>query len=118
MKPKLKGVRFRAAIGEDLRYRGRKDIRVKPVGGGTPCSMEFHVTNSTEPLASAMAVVKAGHRMILDQGGSYVENELSKERVKLFEVGGAFAFETEPGHGARSASFVLRGRDDLRESSG
>ncbi len=69
MKPKLKSVRFRAANGEHLRYRGRKDIHLKPAGGGTACKVEFHVTDSTKPLASAMAVVKAGNRVILDQGG-------------------------------------------------
>ena len=36
MKPKLKGVRFRAASGKDLHYHGRKDILLKPARGGTP----------------------------------------------------------------------------------
>ncbi len=106
MKPKLKGARFLAAGGEDLHYRGRKDIRFKPVGGEAPCSMEYHVTNSAKPMASAMAVVKADNRVILDQGGSYVEDKLTKERIKLSDVGGAFVFEIEPGHGARSARFA------------
>ena len=75
MKPKFKGAKFRAANGEDMHYHGRKDTEFKPVGGGTPCSLEFHVTNATKPLASAMAVVKAGNRVILDKGG-----ELHRER--------------------------------------
>ncbi len=34
MKPKLKGVRFRAPSGEDLRYRGSKDICLAQAGRG------------------------------------------------------------------------------------
>ncbi len=79
-----------------MRYHGRKDIKFKPAGGGTPCSVEFHVTNSTKPLASAMAVVKAGNKVVLDPEGSYVENKLTKERDKLIEVGGTFVFDIEP----------------------
>ena len=96
MKPKQKGVRFRAASGDDLHYHGRKDIKFGPIGCRTPCSMEFHVTNSTKPLASAMAVVKAGNRVVLDQGGSYIENKLTKEKIGLKECGGTFMFEVEP----------------------
>ncbi len=106
MKPKLKGVRFRAANGEDLRYRGSKDIQFRPGGGGATCSMEFRVTNSTKSLASAMAVVKSVNRVILDQRGSYIENKLTKERIELLELGGAFVFDIEPGHGARNAGFA------------
>ena len=94
MKPKLKGVKFRAANGEDMHYHGRKDIEFKPVGGGTPCSMEFHVTNATKPLASAMAVVKAGNRVILDKGGCYIENKKTMfdiEPAQGFTLGADFA---------------------------
>ncbi len=71
-----------------------------------PCSLEFRVTNSTKPLASSMAVVQAGNRVILDQGGGHIGNRLAKERSELLEVGCAFALEVELGHGARSAGFA------------
>ena len=77
--------------------------------------MEFRVTNSTKPLASAMAVVKAGNRVILDQGGSYIENKLTKEGIKLIEVGGTFVFDIEPSRPCEPR--VLRGGDDLHEPS-
>lgn len=100
MKPKLPGVKFRAANGEELEYFGRKDIGFCPVDGkekGNKCSMEFHVTNATKPLASAMAVVKAGNRVVLSQevGGSYIENVTSGKRIRLKESGGTFVFEVE-----------------------
>ena len=68
------------------------------------------MTNATKPLASAMAVVKAGNRVILDKGGSYIENKITKERIELIEVGGTFVFDIEPAQGfARDADFARRG---------
>ena len=67
------------------------------------------MTNSTKPLASAMAVVKAGRRVALDPEGSYIENKLTKERIKLIEVGGTFVFDAEPDQAMRAAGFARRG---------
>ena len=57
--------------------------------------MEFHVTNATKPLASAMAVVNAGKKVVLSHevGGSCTEN------IKLKESGGTFVFEVEAASG-------------------
>ena len=43
-----------------------------------------------------MAVVKAGNKVVLDPEGSYIENKLTKERIKLIEVGDTFVFDIEP----------------------
>ena len=100
MKPKQPGVKFRAANGDELEYFGRKDIGFCPLDGNGKCgkcSMEFHVTNATKPLASAMAVVKAGNKVVLshEMGGSYIENIATGKRIKLKESGGTFVFEVE-----------------------
>ncbi len=68
--------------------------------------MEFHVTNSTKSFASAMAVVKVGNRFVLDPDGSYIENKLTKERIKLIDVGGTFVFDIEPDQAKRAAGFA------------
>jgi hypothetical protein len=96
MKPRQKGVKFKAANGTELMYHGRKDIKFKPCGGRASCNMEFHVADSTKPLASAMAVVKAGNKVVLDEKGSYILNKHTGERIDLKEVGGTFIFEVEP----------------------
>ena len=59
--------------------------------------MEFHVTNATKPLASAMAVVKAGNKVVLSHevGGSYIENIATGKKIKLKESGATFVFEVE-----------------------
>ena len=67
--------------------------------------MEFHVTSATEPLASAMAVVKAGNKVVLshDVGGSSVENIATGKRIKLKEPGGTFVFEVEAAAGKEAS---------------
>ena len=114
MKPKRPGIRFfRAAKGEELKYFGRKRIGFRPVGerlGKNECSMEFHVTNTTKPLASALAVVNAGNRVVLtkEPGGSFIENIATKRWIKLKEVGGTFVFDVESEAGSGSSGFRRR----------
>ena len=113
MKPKQPGIRFRAANGEELKYFGRKRIGFRPVGerlGKSECSMEFHVTNTTKPLASALAVVNAGNRVVLtkEPGGSFIENIATKKRIKLKEVGGTFVFDVESEKRSESSGFKRR----------
>ena len=75
--------------------------------------MELHVTNSTEQLASVMAVVKVGTKVVLDPERSCIENKLTKEGIKLIEVGGTFVFDIEPSGACEPR--VLPGGDDLCE---
>ena len=102
MKPKQKGVRFKAASGAELEYLGRTEITFhttatkngKTVKGGM-CNMEFHVTDSTKPLASALAVVKAGNGIVLSKEGSFIKNKKTKEKIMLKMKGGTFVFDVE-----------------------
>ena len=75
------------------------------------CDMKFHVTDTTKPLASAMAVVKMGNKVVLDDGGSYIENEATGERIELKEAGGTYMFEIDAMQGApkKSEGFIGRG---------
>ena len=114
MMPKEKGVRFVTASGQDLAYHGKKNVRFRPAesgGRGSTCNMEFHVTNSTKPLASAAAVVKAGNRVVLDPEGSYIENRKTGERIRLKESKGTYVFEVvqEVVTRASEVGFTMRG---------
>ena len=105
LQPKTKGVRFAAANGTELRYLGNKDVKFVPrnriskegaeVREGA-CNLRFHVTDTTKPLASAMAVVRMGNRVVLDSEGSYIENKMSGERIQLQETGGTYTFDIDP----------------------
>ena len=104
MGPKTKGVRFAAANGTALKYHGNKSVKFIPndmqnkdgcqMKGGV-CEMKFHVTDTTKPLASALAVVKMGNRIVLDMNGSYILNVATGEKVILKEEGGTYVFEVE-----------------------
>jgi hypothetical protein len=97
LKPKMKGMRFRAANGSELKYYGTKSIRFTADGGGGECDMNFHVTDTTKPLASAMAVTRMGNRVVLESGvgNSYIENIATGKRILLKERGGTYVFDTD-----------------------
>ncbi len=104
MTAKTEGVRFSTASGEELKYYGNKVVRFVTkdrVGsdgrqcGAAACEMKFHVTDTTKPLAAAMAVVKMGNTVVLSPEGSYIENVKTKERINLKERGGTYVFDIE-----------------------
>ena len=107
MGPKAKGVKFKAANGSELKYFGTKNVRFMPTDGvkkdgGTMesgmCEMKFHVTDTTKPLAAAMAMVKLGNR-----------NIATGDKVMLRERGGTFVFDVEDlGAGKAHASTFAR----------
>ncbi len=81
-------MKFSAANGAELKYYGNKSARFVPKdkvgkGGnrmnGGAREMKFHVADTTKPLASAMAVVKLGNRVELDDDLSYIENKATGE---------------------------------------
>lgn len=97
MRPKDKGVRFKAANGTELKYHGTKYIKFQPKDGGGECEMKFHVTDTTKPLASAAAIVKMGNKVVMECGAgkSYIENIATRKRIMLRESGGTFVFDAE-----------------------
>ncbi len=67
-------VKFLAARGAEMEYLGRKNIKFRDLrseGGeakrGSLVEMEFHVTDSTKALASAVAIVEAGNRIVFSK---------------------------------------------------
>ena len=95
LRPKAKGMRFKAANGTELKYYGTKSIRLTAAGGGGDCGLKFHVTDTTKPLASAMAVTRMGNRVVLEEGDgkSYIEHIATGKRILLKEHRGTYVFE-------------------------
>ena len=77
-----------------MKFVGRKQVMFD--ADGSKGKLEFHVTNTTKPLASAMAVVKAGNRVVLEDAGGYIENRASGRRIELHEKGGTYVFDIVP----------------------
>ena len=76
----------------------------------SPASQKFNVANVNRELASAVAVVKAANRIVLDfaQGGSdasYIENKETGGNV-LVRIGGSntFVFDVQYDSGERGVN--------------
>ena len=80
--------------GRSFKFQPTATKNGRAVKGGV-CNMELHVTDSTKPLASALALVNAGNRTVLSKEGSYIENEKTKEKIMLMVNGGTFVFDVE-----------------------
>jgi hypothetical protein len=65
--------------------------------GGTHrrASMKFHVANVQRPLVSAVKVVQAGNRVVMDSSGSFIENARTGELLPLRVERGTFFFDVE-----------------------
>ena len=98
-------MRFRAANGTELEYYGTKKVKFYPSDGRKKngdkvddvCEMNFHVTDTTKPLAAAMAITKMGNRVVLEAGAgkSYIENLTTGDKVILRESGGTYVFDID-----------------------
>ncbi len=117
MGPKLKGVRFNRANSTELKYYSTMKVRFHASEGhrrdggkmeGEMCEMNFHVMDTTKPVAGAMAIVKLGNRFVMEDGPgrSYIENFRMGDRVLLRESVGTIVFDTDC---ATTSAFSRRG---------
>ena len=60
-----------------------------------PSTMTFNVAGVCKPLVSAVKVVEAGNRIVMDAEGSYVENKKTGERMQLRSKKGVFVFDVK-----------------------
>ncbi len=122
MGPKVKGVKFGAASGTELRYYGTMRFQLRPKqrfkknGGrmdGSTREVNLHVTGATHPLAAAVALAKMGNRIAMEDGPgiSFIENLATGDKVMLRESGGAFVVDVECAvpAGKTPATFSSRG---------
>ena len=57
--------------------------------------LEFNVADVKKPLASAVRVVQAGNRVVMDEEGSYIENKETGECMKVRIENDTFVFDVE-----------------------
>ena len=55
-------------------------------------AIEFNIAEVRKPLASAVRMVMAGNRVVLDSDDSYIENRKTGERMKLKVKDGTYVF--------------------------
>jgi hypothetical protein len=56
-------------------------------------AIEFHVADVRKPLASAVKMVRAGNRIVLEDRDSYIENLATGERMKVIVKDETFVFD-------------------------
>jgi len=87
------GIGFVAANGSRMvNYGGTKVEFVKE--GKRKC-MNFQVTDCKKPLASVSKIVDKGNRVVFDSEGSFIENKLTGEIMKLERERGTYVMVVE-----------------------
>ena len=103
------GVRYKAANGGTLDNLGEKKVNFVTQEGHRR-SITFQVCQCTKPLLSASEVAKAGFRIVLDDGGSYMEHKSTHEKIHIFKEKGVYVLDQWilP-EGAREKGFARQG---------
>ena len=70
------------ANGEVARNRGEKHIPVQ-TAEGEQCLVRVQVTDVTKTLMSVGKICDAGHRVVFDKGGGYIENTNNRKRTRF-----------------------------------
>ena len=78
-----------------MAYHGTKTVRFRSKGDNRDCSLKFHVTDATKPLASAAAIAKLGNKVVMEGPGGYIQNERTGDRIDLKLKGGVYVFDIE-----------------------
>ena len=78
---------------------GAQDVDVDEVGvqckWSRPSGLDFNVADVKRPLASAAKVVRAGNRVVMDEDGSYIENKVTGEKIKVRIDKETFVFDVK-----------------------
>ena len=86
-------VKLAAANGTPIQVDGEAALHFKQ--GKRRCAMKFLDADVKRPLGSVSAVVDGGNKVVFAKGGSYVENEVTKEKIPMRRKGGVYVMELE-----------------------
>ena len=94
---KKAGVKYVAANGGTMENYGEKRVRFMRKGATSVDAITFQVTDVSKPLAAISRLLDKGNTVVLSRrpGGSYVENDFTKERFEVQERGGTFGIDVE-----------------------
>ena len=87
---------YRAANGT-LVYNEGDRIVTSRLSNGTRQNMRFTVMDVQRPIASVSRIVHAGHKVVFDVGGSYIENTTTGTQVRVFERDGVYVLPARVG---------------------
>ena len=67
-------------------------------------SIRFNIANVQRPLAAASKVVGKGNRVVMEDGGGYIENVATGERIQLRLDRGVYVFDVVLADGTKTGS--------------
>lgn len=101
------GVVYVAANGETMPNRGEKDVKVV-TAEGHKCMLKMQVTDVQKPLMSVARICDAGHRVVFEHDGGYVEHKVTKQRTNFNRVDNVYRLRV--GLASSEAGFTRQGR--------
>ena len=96
------GLKYRAANGTAILNEGEKPIRGYS-NEANLIDMTMQVAEVTKPLVSVRAMVKAGNKVVLDNGDSYILNKATGVKTRMEDRNGAFVFDIWVPKGSNSS---------------
>ena len=100
-----RGLKYRAANGTSIANEGEKSLRGY-TNEANLVDMSMQVANVTKPLGSVRAMLKAGNRVVFDEGDSFILNKATGVRTNIEDRNGAFVFDI----------WVPRGKDEKEDT--
>ena len=76
--------------GGMVKNKGEKHVEIT-TGEGAKCTVRMQVTQVRKSLMSVSKVCDAGHRVIFERNGGYIEHEASGQRTAFDRKGGVYA---------------------------
>ena len=107
------GLNYTAANGSTIQNYGQRTLKGYSEDN-VPLEVAVQVAEVKRNLASAMKIMKAGNRIVLDDQGSYIEQKSSGKQIKIRTDRDEFEFEIwvpkaksgeEPVKGKKKVSF-------------
>ena len=86
------GLKYRAANGTPIKNEGERELQGY-TGEGNKASMTMQVAAVTKPLGSVRAMLKAGNRVVFDEGDSFIVNKTTGVKTVIEDRNGAFVFD-------------------------
>ena len=117
------GVKLAAANGSPIEVVGEAALHFRR--GDRKCAMKFLDADVKRPLGAVSAIVDEGNTVVFTKSGSYIENDTTRERIRMVRKGGVFVIELEAekpvagstgGKGRKGTEFVMgAGAEDGEE---
>ena len=86
------GLKYRSASGNAIVNEGEKNLKGY-TNEANMVDMTAQVAEVTKPLGSVRAFVKAGNRVVFDNGGSFIQNKATGVKTAIEDRNGAYVFD-------------------------